>query len=155
MVKKPLASVGDMGLIPDPWRSHMPQSNQEQAPQQWSLCPTTRQSAPLSVNREKPTKQQRPTQRKINQKKMMTVRSQAQTWNTNHRFLFTLPPSPHRVTVEFSGELPLCHRYLQAQGGLKGVRATEQPLVILLVRSYVPGESAVLASSQKNSETKR
>ena len=33
VVKNPPANAGDMGLIPDLGRSHMPQSNQARAPQ--------------------------------------------------------------------------------------------------------------------------
>ena len=37
MVKNPPVNAGDMGSIPDPGRSHMPQSNKAYAPQLLSL----------------------------------------------------------------------------------------------------------------------
>ena len=37
MVKNPPASAGDVGLIPDPGRFHMPQSNEAHVPQPLSL----------------------------------------------------------------------------------------------------------------------
>ena len=38
VVKNPPSSVGDTGSIPDPGRSHLPQSNKPCAPQLLSLC---------------------------------------------------------------------------------------------------------------------
>ena len=38
MVKNLPASAGDMGSIPDPGRSHIPQSNVARVPQLLSLC---------------------------------------------------------------------------------------------------------------------
>ena len=39
MVRNPPANAGDMGLIPDLRRSHMPRSNLSLAPQLLCLCP--------------------------------------------------------------------------------------------------------------------
>ena len=38
VVKRPPANAGDVGLIPDPGGSHMPQSNSAHVPQLFSLC---------------------------------------------------------------------------------------------------------------------
>ena len=40
MVRNPPAKAGDTGLIPDPARSHMLQSNKAYVPQLLSLCAT-------------------------------------------------------------------------------------------------------------------
>ena len=42
-VKNLLANAWDTGLIPDPGRSHMPQSNQACVPQLLSLCSRARE----------------------------------------------------------------------------------------------------------------
>ena len=38
VVKNLPANAGDMGLIPDPGRSHVPRGNWDHVPQQLSLC---------------------------------------------------------------------------------------------------------------------
>ena len=47
--KKPPANAGDVGLVPDPGRSHMPQSNWAPTPQRLSLCSRTWQLQSLSL----------------------------------------------------------------------------------------------------------
>ena len=48
MVNKNLpAKTGDIGLIPDPGRSHMPWNNQAGEPQLFSLCSGAQEPQPL------------------------------------------------------------------------------------------------------------
>ena len=47
-VKNPLADAGDMGLIPDPGRSHMLQGNLSRALQLLRLCSRAQEQQPLS-----------------------------------------------------------------------------------------------------------
>ena len=46
VVKNLPASAGDMGLIPGPWRSHMPWSNQAHVPQLLNLCSRAQKPQP-------------------------------------------------------------------------------------------------------------
>ena len=48
VVKNPSSNAGDMGSIPDPRRSHMPQSNKACAPRLLSLCSRTWKLRPRS-----------------------------------------------------------------------------------------------------------
>ena len=72
VVKNSPSNVGDMGSIPDPGRSHMPQNKSVHVLQLLSLysttreaiamrspCPTAREEPLLATPREKPAQQQR------------------------------------------------------------------------------------------------
>ena len=48
MVKDLAVSVGDMGSVPDPGRSHMPQSSCADVPQLLSLCSGAQEPQPLN-----------------------------------------------------------------------------------------------------------
>ena len=48
VVKNLPANAGDMNLIPDPERSHMPWGNEIHAPQWLSLCSRAKEAQPLS-----------------------------------------------------------------------------------------------------------
>jgi len=54
VVKNPFGNEGEMGLIPDPGRSHMLWSNEARAPQLLSLCSGAQEPQLLSLNTIEP-----------------------------------------------------------------------------------------------------